>query len=58
MVAYIEATMPIKRLGTCEDVANAVLFLASDEASYINGVKLLVDGAVTKMHAVSALTSS
>ena len=30
-----------------EDVANAVLYLASEEASFINGVSLPVDGAVT-----------
>jgi NAD(P)-dependent dehydrogenase (short-subunit alcohol dehydrogenase family) len=32
------------RLGTPLDVANAALFLASDEASYMTGVNLMVDG--------------
>jgi NAD(P)-dependent dehydrogenase (short-subunit alcohol dehydrogenase family) len=32
------------RLGTPHDVANAALFLASDEASYMTGVNLMVDG--------------
>lgn len=36
--------IPLGRLGTPEDVAGPALFLASDEASYINGVLLLVDG--------------
>jgi len=37
-------SMPIKRLGTPEDMANAVLFLLSDEASWITGHILNVDG--------------
>ena len=38
------AAMSIKRPGTPEDVANAVMFLASDDASYITGQTLVVDG--------------
>lgn len=41
------ARVPLGRLGTTGDVAGAVLFLLSDEASYISGTELLVDGAVT-----------
>lgn len=38
------AQIPLKRLGKPEDIANAFVFLASDEASYITGVVLSVDG--------------
>ncbi|MFQ3663869.1 MAG: 3-oxoacyl-ACP reductase FabG [Chloroflexaceae bacterium] len=37
---------PLRRLGTPEDIANAYLFLASDEASFITGVTLSVDGGL------------
>ena len=37
-------SVPLGRLGTPEDVANAVLFLASDEAAYITGTTIVVDG--------------
>lgn len=38
---------PMPRLCAPEDVANAVLFLASDEAAYVNGTTLMVDGGAT-----------
>ncbi|MBV0911046.1 SDR family NAD(P)-dependent oxidoreductase [Anianabacter salinae] len=42
------AGVPSRRLGTEADIANAVLWLASDEAAYINGHELVVDGGLTK----------
>jgi NAD(P)-dependent dehydrogenase (short-subunit alcohol dehydrogenase family) len=45
--AWVEAAVrdiPLGRLGTARDVANAALFLASDESAYITGVELIVDG--------------
>ena len=38
------AQIPLRRLGQPQDIANAFVFLASDEASYITGVVLRVDG--------------
>lgn len=43
----IAALHPVGRLGRPEEVANAILFLASDEASFITGTSLLVDGGYT-----------
>ena len=43
-LAYSEARTPMPRLGTPLDVARAALFLASEEASFVNGHNLLVDG--------------
>ena len=42
-----EAAAPLGRMGTAEEVANAALFLASDEASFITGSALIVDGGTT-----------
>ena len=43
----LDVTIPLARQGTPEEVATAVLFLASDEASYITGHNLVVDGGLT-----------
>jgi NAD(P)-dependent dehydrogenase (short-subunit alcohol dehydrogenase family) len=40
-------TVPLGRFGNSEDVANAAVFLASDDASYITGTELVVDGGLT-----------
>lgn len=40
----LESQIPMKRIGECEDVANAVLFMASDKASYITGTFIEVSG--------------
>jgi len=43
-IGAMERSVPLGRLGTPQDVAHAALFLASDEAAYITGTTLIVDG--------------
>ncbi len=45
--ASLVAEVPMGRLGSTEEVANAVVFIASDEASYLTGHILNVDGGHT-----------
>lgn len=45
--AEYAATSPLNRMGTAREVAHCVLFLASDEASFVTGSALMVDGATT-----------
>jgi 3-oxoacyl-[acyl-carrier protein] reductase len=47
MLARMVKHIPMGHLGTPDDVANAMLFLASDEAGYVTGQTLVVDGAST-----------
>jgi len=44
---FFSFTVPLARWGEPEDLAKAVLFLASDDSSYINAVELMVDGGLT-----------
>jgi len=42
-----EGQVPMGRMGDAWDVANSVVFLAADEARYITGQKIVVDGGIT-----------
>jgi len=48
-VAGLIAQVPMKRLGTAEEVAKAVTFLASDDSSYITGIEIDVDGGMGQL---------
>jgi 3-oxoacyl-[acyl-carrier protein] reductase len=47
VLASMQEKVPMKRMGTPEEIANVYAFLASDEASYINGATIEVTGGMT-----------
>jgi NAD(P)-dependent dehydrogenase (short-subunit alcohol dehydrogenase family) len=47
--AQMIAAVPMKRMGGADEIARAVLFLASDEASFITGIDLFVDGGCVEL---------
>ena len=46
---YTLANIPMHRMGEAEEVAKAVLFLASDDAAFITGANLFVDGGLIEL---------
>ncbi|HWA79365.1 MAG TPA: 3-oxoacyl-ACP reductase FabG [Acetobacteraceae bacterium] len=56
-LARMARAIPLGRLGSVADVANAALFLASDEAGYITGQTLIVDGGQTLPESLDALNT-
>lgn len=52
MAAIVKDT-PLRRFGTPEEVAGAVVYLASDESSYVTGIELSVDGGILAGSAAS-----
>ncbi|MEM7550409.1 MAG: SDR family NAD(P)-dependent oxidoreductase [Bacteroidota bacterium] len=55
MSAYYQANMPLQRAGKAEEVARAIVWISSDEASYITGETLSVDGGVTNKMSTAGL---
>ena len=49
---YRSTLIPSARVGNVKDIANAAVFLGSDESSYINGVEILVDGGLAAVYPV------
>ena len=51
----MEASIPLGRLGSVEDIGNAAVFLASDKAGYITGQTLVIDGGQTVPESLEAM---
>lgn len=47
--AFINDRSTVGRIGVPDDIAQAVVFLSSDKASYINGIELFVDGGASQI---------
>jgi 3-oxoacyl-[acyl-carrier protein] reductase len=54
-IRQMEASVPMRRLGSVADVANAALFFASDEAAYITGQGMVIDGGQILPESLAAL---
>jgi 3-oxoacyl-[acyl-carrier protein] reductase len=51
------ASIPMRRLGSVDDIANAALYFASDEAAYVTGQSLIIDGGQILPESLAALES-
>jgi len=52
------ASIPLKKLGTVEDIGHAALFFASKEAAYITGQTIIVDGGQILPESLDALAQA
>ena len=43
----LEKTIPLKRVGNPDDIANGIMFLLSDQSQYITGTEIIIDGGIT-----------
>jgi 3-oxoacyl-[acyl-carrier protein] reductase len=57
-IAKMEASIPMRRLGSVADIANAALFFASEEAGYITGQTIIVDGGQVLPESLGALEAT
>jgi 3-oxoacyl-[acyl-carrier protein] reductase len=54
-IAKMEASIPMKRLGSVDDIANAALYFASEEAGYVTGQSIVIDGGQVLPESLGAL---
>jgi len=57
-IRSMEASVPMRRLGSVTDIANAALFFASDEAAYITGQSLVIDGGQILPESLAAMAQA
>ena len=43
----LEKTIPLKKVGEPNDIANGIMFLLSDQSQYITGTEIVIDGGIT-----------
>ena len=53
--ASMESSIPLRRLGEVDDIGNAALFFATDEAAYVTGQALIIDGGQILPESLAAL---